>query len=167
MRARRGFVIEYKSGRRRANPAKSSIWGDADLKRLSQEVEDQVPRFGPGDAAVIAARDFGAAAAAQSDEQVRKPRILPSLPEAGASDEPSRPLKAAVSSVRPVGRSAVTQPSGELQQDVFCSNVAIQAEVEELRRLEQDNHRLKAMWQSRLLRENAQLKAMLAEVFHS
>lgn len=44
----RKFIVEFKSGRRQQTQTPTSIWGDADLKAVAREVEDQLPQlFGP------------------------------------------------------------------------------------------------------------------------
>lgn len=42
---RRSFVVEIKSKRRAAKTLTKSIWGDADLKALAQEVDDKAPHL--------------------------------------------------------------------------------------------------------------------------
>lgn len=51
----RNFVIEYKSGRRKADvKAPSSIWGSLDLKSVARDVETVLPPQLPGDANLVA-----------------------------------------------------------------------------------------------------------------
>ena len=38
----RGFVVEFKSGRRQSKVRTNSIWGDTDLKAVAREVDDTV-----------------------------------------------------------------------------------------------------------------------------
>ena len=44
-RPQQKFVLEYKSGRRQQKARANSIWGDADLKALAREVEDNAPHL--------------------------------------------------------------------------------------------------------------------------
>lgn len=46
-RTQRSFVVEYKSSRRQPKPIVKSIWGDADLKTLTQAVADDMPSLAP------------------------------------------------------------------------------------------------------------------------
>lgn len=46
-RTRRSFVVEYKSSRRQPKPVVKSIWGDTDLKTLTQAVADDMPFSAP------------------------------------------------------------------------------------------------------------------------
>lgn len=51
----RNFVIEYKSGRRKADvKTASSIWGSLDLKSVARDVETVLPPQLPGDAHLVA-----------------------------------------------------------------------------------------------------------------
>ncbi|MBD8689505.1 hypothetical protein RHIZ_21095 [Rhizobium skierniewicense] len=42
-RGQRNFVVEYKSNRRQPKDAAKAIWGDADLRALSDAVVDDMP----------------------------------------------------------------------------------------------------------------------------
>lgn len=46
MKARRNFVVEFKSNRRQARPRSASIWGDTDLKAIARDLEDEMPAAG-------------------------------------------------------------------------------------------------------------------------
>ncbi|WP_105370789.1 transcriptional regulator [Neorhizobium huautlense] len=46
-KAQRSFAVEYKSGRRKTEPKSNSIWGDINLKSLSQDVLEEAMPFLP------------------------------------------------------------------------------------------------------------------------
>lgn len=48
MKARRNFVVEFKSGRRRPGGPRASIWGDTDLQAIARAVEADLPNMGGG-----------------------------------------------------------------------------------------------------------------------
>ncbi|WP_134102593.1 transcriptional regulator [Neorhizobium sp. R1-B] len=46
-KVQRNFAVEYKSGRRKTEPKSNSIWGDINLKSLSQDILEEALPFSP------------------------------------------------------------------------------------------------------------------------
>ncbi|NKL57665.1 transcriptional regulator [Rhizobium leguminosarum] len=44
-KVQRSFAVEYKSGRRKLNSKPNSIWGDTDLKSVTQDLQDEAMPF--------------------------------------------------------------------------------------------------------------------------
>jgi hypothetical protein len=48
-KVQRSFAIEYKSGRRKADPKSNSIWGNMDLKSVARDVQEETMPFLPAE----------------------------------------------------------------------------------------------------------------------
>jgi hypothetical protein len=44
-KVQRSFAVEYRSGRRKLNSKPNSIWGNVDLKSVSQDLQDEALPF--------------------------------------------------------------------------------------------------------------------------
>lgn len=163
MRSQRSFVVEFKSSRRQPKAQGTSIWGDADLKALAREVEDQAPHiFGPAattedqkSTTVIASAPAAvedpvveAKAEVAVDEHVPAPSF-----STRELTIPSRKRDAVRKTPR---RRSKSSPPGDNKASLTPIS------IEALAALEEENTRLKALWRDQLQAENERLTEMLA-----
>ncbi len=173
-RPQRNFLVEYKSSRQQTKPRANSIWGDADLKALARELEDQsnpiftshqpsdMPVGGGGMGAVTnyAGPDL-------DSDSTTPPPVLPMtdvLVETQQKSEPEAPPAAPVIVAADQVRRTAKQPEKrypKLRQKRAKPVVSGPIEVDELVLLEAENRRLKKLLAETLRAENTQLRRML------
>lgn len=172
-RPQRNFLVEYKTSRRQAKPRANSIWGDADLKALARELEQQShPVFttdrpldipmGGGDIEPVdshVANDPGngnctslpptsqIALLAVEVQQNPEPDAIPITSASAAPDHNPRTVK----------KPAVARVFQKRARPTVSSTT----EADELVVLDSENRRLKRLLAEKLRTENTQLKRML------
>lgn len=186
MKARRNFVVEFKSGRRSQRSKNASIWGDTDLKAIAREVEKQTPHtFQQPDRLVATGEqlsppqvgDIVVAGGHQGAEPAVTIAPVEELAIPVAAVEPAQPQLQAAPAIektedslpavvhsRPK-RSAAPVPQSRSnipKRRVRDAASHLSTDKDELLVLESENLRLKALLRSRLEAENARLRSMLA-----
>ncbi|WP_416068549.1 MULTISPECIES: hypothetical protein [unclassified Rhizobium] len=194
MKARRNFIVEFKSGRRQQRRQGASIWGDTDLKAIARAVEsDLAVTGGSADAELGAVRPSPAPHRSESRilETIVKPDEQPSgaaLVKATTSDLPTQPADLPQPSAKtddaanvpvlvpaqeetapaaPARRRAASKAMGprkKTQARSASAGISQQAGADDLNALEAENRRLKALWRAHLHAENAELRNMLARL---
>lgn len=172
-RPQRNFVVEYKSNRRQPRETAKSIWGNTDLRALSEAVADDMP-------ATIAARQPSETPLAMESAITPQPEpVLTELPpvaalrEACPVVEPIAPVIEAAESVpaskkpEKVRKQRLARTAKKRAQRAPRASAAMRAaaisfdERDVLSALELENRRLKGLLVDKLRRENDELIAML------
>ncbi|MDF1631409.1 hypothetical protein [Mycoplana sp. MJR14] len=168
----RKFIVEFKSGRRRANKP-TSIWSDTDLKALVREAENDAPHlFGGAERAHAIAPEQSIQSAAneiavtdpvaQVQDALMEPAEqaveVPSLSLAETEDAQKATVKAPVR--RRMKRDSRPADSSSSTASVVVAEPASNG-VDELTLLEEENLRLKGQLAVKLQQENIQLRKML------
>lgn len=193
MKARRNFVVEFKSNRRQKKEAAASIWGDIDLKALARAVADDLPRrLNVADAPPVVAApavdiilpDIGPFE--KADKPVDQPPMTAPpetmtcglvtkqndtpQPLARSSEATEVPVPVDIpemTSHAPVRRAPSTGSAVAARETPARIGTRPPARLigfDDLDALEAENQRLKALWRAQLQRENAELRAMLSRL---
>ena len=179
----RSFVVEYKSGRRKADSkAPSSIWGNLDLKSVARDVETVLPSELSGSDNIVsnepakppkelapAIRVVEHFAPSSTSIDVFEPSQYenPTTGDAGAAPDTSEarevPDNDAMALQMPQPRKAsrrrvpASRPFPEPANDTSIAR----DDLDDLEQLEEENRRLKIMLAAKLRKENTWLRERL------
>lgn len=169
---RRSFVVEIKSKRRASKTLTKSIWGDADLKALAQEVDDKAPHLSNSNSAASRAEASSAVppnllnvnSAGEKPDEPGLAQATPSPAGGAETDAPQQqqiaPTAARIRAKRaPVRRTAKAELRKD--KDARSETIGIVISQDEMAVLDAENKRLKELLAERLRAENLQLKKML------
>ncbi|WP_312407871.1 hypothetical protein [Rhizobium sp.] len=180
----RSFVVEYKSGRRKADSkAPSSIWGNLDLKSVARDVEPVLPSDLSGSDNIMSSepaklpKELAPAihlvehrAPISTSVDVAEPSQYetPTAGEASAAPEASEVRQSPdndapelqVSKPRMASRRRVPA-SRPLPEAANNTSLEHDADVDNLEQLEEENRRLKVMLAAKLRKENSWLRKRL------
>ncbi|WP_374828330.1 hypothetical protein [Mycoplana dimorpha] len=186
MRARRSFVVEFKSSRRQPKSQSASIWGDTDLKAIAREIEHKPLNSFPTEEISDTTPPLSADMPVQGDDKVSEAALTTAPPNERGANVPTPPsteqqhpgyalaeegqTSETCSPVAVQGVSAkrnlATQPQSKPGRSKASSgNRLVSPSTDELAKLESENRRLKALLRSRLEAENAQLSMMLLRFY--
>lgn len=179
----RPFVIEYKSGRRRVPTEPLSIWGNANLKAIAKDVEDDAPHLFTA-ASELSHEGRGSVqekeAAVTDDDQVVDALPKPDCHSATlvvdqeVAVQASASLEAAAETIasapQPVGSETAVSPVKDYAKQLKTRarrtlDVSVPPSVlnhGDLGMLEDENRRLKILLSDELREQNTWLRMMLA-----
>lgn len=186
-RPQRDFVVEFKTGRRRAVPKKDSIWGETNIEALLRAAEEDAPHLFAPKAAPVPMTVTGPETEHQEippvsldrsiDPEASQAHELPAVPQATTGVDTSARVEPPIEPSKPRGakpKTALarkpkrtppvdTTPVGAAPARVVDMPVVGRSVVsmDELDMLEAENRRLKGLLVERLRDENSRLQAML------
>ncbi|MGK9286792.1 hypothetical protein [Sinorhizobium meliloti] len=171
-RPKQNFLVEYKSSRRQAKPRANSIWGDADLKALARELEQQSHSVFIVDRPLDMATGGGDIepenTAVANDRDSGNCTSLPVPPIAVLAFEAQQnpeldvvPIASRSAAVVHKPQSVEKPSAAKASQQSARPSESGAAEADELVALEAENRRLKLLLAEKLRKENTQLKRML------
>lgn len=182
----RPFVVEFKSGRRRATPRRDSIWADTDLKALVREAEAEAPHlFVPHLVVKTLDEDsdlrphlapevhLDGNAETVGDKQISAPSVEKTYAPQPGSDLTFKDVSQAKegSSGRRSPKGAKRRSEADVRRhangkkrvrSTRTTAAQVEALADELVALEEENRRLKNLLAKHLHQQNLQLRKMLS-----
>lgn len=168
-RGQRSFVVEYKSNRRQPKDAAKSIWGDADLRALSNSVVEDMPPPTLDERQEMSGQNEQSHSVSVNQPIETMPSPKYELEHAPSTRSDDTTEIATVSPRTPATRLKVKysrrtnkQPSarGKPQSTASLENSS-DVEHNELAALEIENRLLRGLLSDRLRSENKELRDML------